>query len=453
MLFERIESKGLAHYSYIIGDGNEAAVIDPRRDCEIYVEKAAQAGCQICHIMETHRNEDYVIGSVELAAKTGAEIWHADGELDYKYGQPAKDSQKWRIGRFKMQAISTPGHTPGSMSYLLYDPDNVPWAVFTGDSLFAGDIGRVDLPGLDIMHEMANLMYDSIFNKLMKLDDGVLVYPGHGFGSVCGTAIAGRMWTTIGIERKYNPKIHYRDKSEFVKKIAEEHDRPPYFRQMEKLNLEGAPILGNLPIPPPLSSKVFAEKAKDSIVLDTRSEASFGASHVPNSLSIWLNGVPSFAGWFLPYDKPILLINDLDNPDEAVRRLIRLGYDNLAGYLKGEIHSWHTAGLESETTKMVTVHELCHLLDDSENIWILDVRKDEEVKRSQIPGAYHIPINQIPERKDEIPKDRSVYIFCGSGSRSMVAASLLQRQGWENLTVVLGGLAGWSSVTCSVRSN
>lgn len=451
MLFERIESKGLAHYSYIIGDGSQAVVIDPRRDCEIYVEKAAQEGYRVCHIMETHRNEDYVIGSVELASRTGAEIWHVDKELDYKYGQPTKDGQIWKIGRFKMQAISTPGHTPGSMSYLLYDPDNIPWAVFTGDALFAGDVGRVDLPGLDIMDEMANLMYDSIFNKLMKLDDGVLVYPGHGPGSVCGTAIAGRMWTTIGIERKYNPKLQYKNKSEFVAKIAKELERPPYFRQMERLNLDGAPLLRNLPMPPPLSPKDFAKKAKESIVLDTRLEVGFGAAHVPGAISIWLKGIPSFAGWFLPYDKPILLINDTDDTEPAVRYLLRLGYDNLAGYLAGEMHSWHTTGLESETTKMVTVQELCHLLDEGKNTWILDVRSDEEVENAEIPDAHHIHIIQIPERMAEIPKDRSVFIFCGSGSRSMIAASLLQRQGWKDVTVVLGGLAGWSSITCKIK--
>jgi len=454
MLFERIESKGLAHYSYIIGDGNQAVVIDPRRDCEIYLEKAARENCQISHIMETHRNEDYVIGSVELADHTGAEIWHADGQLDYHYGKPANDGQVWKIGRFRMQAISTPGHTPGSMSYLLYDPDNVPWIVFTGDTLFAGDIGRVDLPGLDIMKEMAGLLYSSLFDKLMKMDDGVLVYPGHGPGSVCGTAIAGRMWTTIGIERRYNPKLQYKDKSEFVAKIAKELERPPYFRQMEKLNIEGAPILGNLPLLRPLSPKSFAEKAKESIILDTRLEVGFGGAHIPNAISIWTKGVPSFAGWFLPYDKPILLVNETDNAEETVRNLIRLGYDNLAGYLAGEMHSWHTAGLDSEKTKMVTVQELCHQLDSREDIWILDVRGEEEVKNAQIPNTHNIHIAQIPEKMNQIPKEKSVYIFCGSGLRSMVVASLLQRQGWENVTVVLGGLAGWNSITCSlIRKN
>lgn len=453
MLFERIESKRLAHYSYIIGDGSEAVVIDPRRDCEVYIEKAIQEGCQIRHIMETHRNEDYVVGSVELAARTGAEIWHADEELDYHYGKPAKDGQKWRIGRFRMQAISTPGHTPGSMSYLLYDPDNIPWAVFTGDNLFAGDVGRVDLPGLDIMDKMADLQYDSLFNKLMKLDDGVLVYPGHGTGSVCGTAIAGRMWTTIGIERKYNPKLQYKGKSEFIANIAKELERPPYFRQMEKLNIEGAPILENLPVLTPLSPKTFAEKAKESIILDTRMELSFGGAHVPDAISIWLGGLPSFAGWFLPYDKPILLVNDTDDNDEAIRYLIRIGYDNLAGYLAGGMHSWHTTGLESKRMKMVTVQELCHLLDNNKDSWILDVRSLEEVKKAEIPGAHHIHITQILQHKDEIPKDRDVYIFCGSGSRSTIAASLLQLQGWKNLIVVLGGIAGWNSITCSVISD
>ncbi len=451
MLFERIESEGLAHYSYLIGDGKEAFVIDPRRDCAVYMEKASRAGCRIAHIVETHRNEDYAIGSVELAERTGAEIWHADAELEYQYGQPVRNGQIWRIGRFEIEAMSTPGHTPGSMSYLLHDPDGVPWMVFTGDALFAGDVGRVDLPGLDVMEEMANLLYDSLFNKLLKLDDGVIVYPGHGPGSVCGTAIAGRMWTTIGIERRYNPKLQYKDRTEFVTRVARELERPPYFRQIEKLNLEGAPVLGSLPTPPPLSPKEFAERSQNAIVIDTRMEVGFGASHVPDSISIWLDGLSSFAGWLLPYDRSILLVSDTGTIEQAVRKLIRMGYDNVAGYLAGEMHAWHTAGLESKSTKMVAVQELCHLLDESEDTWILDVRSEEEVENAQIPGAHHIHITQLQEHKDEVPKDRSVYVFCGSGLRSMIGASLLQREGWEDTTVVLGGLAGWSSITCPVK--
>ncbi len=451
MLFERIESKGLAHYSYLIGDRNEAVVIDPRRDCDIYVDKASREGYRITHILETHRNEDYVVGSTELASRTGAEIWHADEQLDYRYGKPAKDGQTWKIGNRKLEAIHSPGHTPGSMSYLLYDHGDAPWMVFTGDALFAGDIGRVDLVGVDRKEEMAGLLYDTLFNKLLTLGDYIIVCPGHGAGSVCAADIADRTLTTIGLERRLNPKLQYTHRDDFIANVAKELERPPYFRRMEKLNVEGAPLMGTLPIPTPLSASEFAEKSENGIVLDTRMEVGFGAAHVPNSLSVWLEGLPSFAGWFLSYDVPLLLVNETNDPLQAVRYLIRLGYDNLAGYLSGSMLSWHTAGKQSNSIQTFAVEALgCHL-DEKGPAWILDVRSEDEIKNSgALPHTHNIHITQLPLRMDEVPKDHPVYIFCGSGLRSMIAASLLQRQGWDNLIVVLGGLAGWKSDTCPV---
>ena len=180
MLFERIESEGLAHYSYLVGDQREAVVFDPRRDCEVYVERAYEQGLAIKHVLETHRNEDYLIGSVELAERTDAEIWHADSQLQYRYGRPAEDGQTWKVGRLEVRAIHSPGHTPGSMSYLLHDPEGEPWVVFTGDALFAGDVGRVDLLGMDRAEELAAQLYDTIFGKLLPLGDGVIVCPAHG---------------------------------------------------------------------------------------------------------------------------------------------------------------------------------------------------------------------------------------------------------------------------------
>ncbi len=452
MLFERIESKGLAHYSYLIGDGNEAVVIDPRRDCNVYIEKASVTGLRIAHILETHRNEDYVIGSLELAARTDAEIWHADAQWDYQYGQPVEDGQAWRVGRLKLEAIHSPGHTPGSMSYLLHDPDGAPWMVFTGDALFAGDVGRTDLLGTDRLEEMAGLLYDTLFNKLLPLGDEIIVCPAHGSDSVCGSAIAERVWTTIGLERRLNPKLQFADRDEFIANVAVKLERPTYFRQMEKLNLEGPPVLGSLPVPTPLSSGAFVQKAEDAFVLDTRMELGFGAAHVPNVLSIWLGGLASFAGWFLPYDRPILLVNETDDPTQAVRHLIRLGYDDLVGYLSGGMLAWHMAGRRSESIETVTVQELCQRLDADEDAWILDVRSHEELEREgEITGAHHIHITQLPLHLHEVSCDHPVYVFCGSGLRSMIGASLLQREGWENLTVVLGGLAGWNSVSCPLE--
>ena len=268
MLFKRFESEGLAHYSYLIGDGNQAVVIDPRRDCDVYVQVASEEGLRITHVLETHRNEDYVIGSVELASRTGAVIHlSAHDDLDYGYGERIRDGETLKIGRLKLKALHTPGHTLGHMSYLLYDPDGVPWMIFTGDALFAGDVGRTDFYGRDRLEEITGLLYESLFHKILPLGDEVILCPAHGAGSVCGTAIAERTWTTIGLERKHNLKLQYADKADFVEHVGRMLEYPPYFRMMEKLNLEGPPVLGRLPSPTPLSPRVFAERAEDVQVL------------------------------------------------------------------------------------------------------------------------------------------------------------------------------------------
>jgi len=450
MLFERVESEGLAHYSYIFGDGNEAVVIDPRRDCDIYTELAAAEGMRITTVLETHRNEDYVVGSLELSALSGAKVWHADGQFDYRYGEAVENGMTWEVGRFKIEAISTPGHTPGAMSYLLRDAEGHPWIVFTGDTLFAGDLGRVDLMGMDRAEEMASHLYDSVFNRLLPLGDEVIACPAHGAGSVCAASIADRKWTTLGIERQRNPKLKVKGKDDFVEKMAVELERPPYFREMERLNLVGAPFLHSIPRPTPIPAGEFL--SEDKLVLDTRMELAFGAAHIPGALSIWLSGISGFAGWFLPYDRQILLVDETGNPDRAVRQLRRIGYDDIGGYLAGGMVAWHTTGKESSMINTINVHNLCRLLDrdTGENgAWLLDVRSKQELENAgEITGAHHIHLTELPGRTDEVPKDRPVYIFCGSGLRSMVAASILQREGWNNLNVTLGGLAGWSSVSC-----
>lgn len=454
MLLERIVSAGLAHYSYLMGDRGLAVVIDPRRDVDIYIEMAHQAGLRIAHILETHRNEDYFVGSMELAGRTGAEVWHADAQMDYRYGKPATDGQRWRAGRLEIEAISTPGHTPGSMSYLLRDPSKIPWILFSGDALFAGDVGRIDLLGEEKAAEMAGLLYESLFRRILPLGDEVILCPAHGSGSVCGEAIAERTWTTLGIEKKHNPRLAAAGKEQFVSELlaSQPPDRPPYFSNMEKVNLDGGPILGALPSPRPLDAANFFELYQKAQVVDTRQELGFSAAHVPGSLSIWMGGLASFAGWFLSRERPILLVGDGNDADEATAILLRLGYDDIAGFLGGGMLSWHMAGLESSAVQTTTVQALCRLLDDGKEMAILDVRSDGELKREGgIEGALHIHITSIPERMKEIPKDRRVYIFCGSGMRSMLAASFLKAHGWNDLTVILGGSSGWRSRRCPIR--
>lgn len=452
MLFERIKSEGLAHYSYIIGDQNEAVVIDPRRDVQKYIDLASQSGMNIKTVLETHRNEDYVIGSYELKKRTGADIYHADGDLGYTYGEPAEENDTWKVGRLKLEAIHTPGHTLGSMSYVLHDPDGEPWMVFTGDVLFAGDVGRIDFYGEENLEKMAYKLYDSIFNKIVPLGDGVLVCPAHGSGSVCGTEIAERELTTIGIEKERNPKLQVKDKKEFAEKVAEMLEYPPYFEKMEKMNLDLPDHRLSGKTMDFLSPKEFKEKADNAMILDTRKELSFGASHIPGALSIWEDGVPNFAGWFLPYDKPILLVDEAGNPSKSLTYLKRIGYDNVEGCLAGGMLAWNMQGNESESIDTVNVHEVCDILDSDESTFLLDVRPQEEIeKKGEIEGAYELHLTKLPENLGDIPEDRSIYIFCGSGLRSMTAASILKRNGFEDLHVVLGGLSGWTSTTCPIK--
>ncbi|MCX8207251.1 MAG: MBL fold metallo-hydrolase [Methanothrix sp.] len=446
MLFERIVSEGLAHYSYILGNSGKAVVIDPRLDCDVYVDIASKNDMRITDILETHRNEDYVIGSVELSALTGASVWHADPELDYRYGAPARDGQVWQIGTWRIEAISAPGHTLGSMAYVLKDNAGVPHAVFTGDALFAGDVGRVDLLGMERSEELAGMLYESIFQRILPLGDGVLLCPAHGPGSVCGSAITDRPWTTIGMERLHNPKLRAGSRDEFIKSAAVELERPPYFRRMEELNVKGYRLRRH--VVPALSPEEVADALDECVILDTRSEVAYGGAHIPASQFIWMDGLSALAGWYLSYDKPVILVGD--EIDRATRILMRMGYDEISGYLGGGMLAWHMSGLESSSIRTVTVQELCRHLDQGGQAWILDVRSDEEVSRESITGAHHIHVTQLPGRIDEVPIEKAVYIFCGSGMRSMVAASFLKRHGWENLAVVLGGLAGWKSVTCPV---
>ncbi len=453
MLFERIVSEGLAHYSYLAGDKNEALVIDPRRDVEVYVEKASNVGMRIGHILETHRNEDYLVGSMELADRTGAEVWHADSQWDYRYGHPVEPGQKWNVGRLELEAIPTPGHTPGSMSYLLRDPTGLSSMVFCGDALFAGEVGRIDLMGREKAAENAGQLFDSLFGKLLPLGDEVIVCPAHGSGSSCGESISERLWTTIGLERKHNPRLQAKVKPEFVAALLKSQpERPPYFRKMEMANLEGGPILRALPDIRPLDPKDFQVLSDGAQILDTRQELAYSAAHIFGSQFIWLDGLASFAGWFLSYDRPILLVGEFNDHENAKRILIRQGFDNIAGFLAGGMLNWHMSGRESASIRTITVQETCRLLDRNEDIWILDVRSGSELEKDgKIEGTQHIPLTQIAARMDEIPKDRAVYVFCGSGMRSMVGASFLQARGWKEMVVILGGMAGWRSRKCPLK--
>jgi len=311
MILHKVKSEGIASLSYFLASGNEACVVDPRRDAKVFLKLAWDAEANIKYVFETHRNEDYVIGSKEIADVVDIGILHGPG-LDWKYGNTIKDGQEFQIGVLKIKAIHTPGHTDESTSYAVIDTttgDEV-IMIFTGDTLFVGDTGRIDMYGPELSEKNAENLYNSLFNKILPLGDQAVILPAHGAGSVCGVAINERELSTIGLERLQNPVLQLSDKDRFIKfKLSEHHYLAPYFKKMEVYNLEGPPLLKDLPRFKPLLPSEFKKKVEEGgIVVDTRNPASFGSVHIKNSYNIWLKGLPSYVGWVLPYEKPILLI-------------------------------------------------------------------------------------------------------------------------------------------------
>lgn len=449
MIFERIKSEGLAHLSYFVGSGNEAIVIDPRRDCQIYLDIARREGMKIKYIFETHRNEDYVIGSLELKELTDAEIYHGKG-VDFKYGIFVSDEQEFNFGSMKLTALHTPGHTDESMSYALTYPESgkAPLMVFTGDALFVGDVGRTDLYGPEEIPRMAANLYESIFSKILPLGDGVILCPAHGAGSLCGGAISKREYSTLGLERIQNPALQRTDKEKFIKfKLEEKLEFPPYFKKMEQYNLQGPPLLKGLPVPELLFPKEFVkEMEKGAMVVDTRMPHSFGGAHIKGSYGIWLKGLPYYAGWVLPYDKPILLVlEEKDQLEAAVSYLVRIGYDSIAGFLNGGISSWYMKALPVESLNLISVQSLKDKIEKNEEMVILDVRRDEEWEKGHIEGARHVYVGHLEENLDKVPRNSPIIVYCDSSRRSNIAASILKKNGYDMVYNVLGSMTAWKN--------
>ncbi|HUS79210.1 MAG TPA: MBL fold metallo-hydrolase [Patescibacteria group bacterium] len=445
MFFEKIKSDVVAHLSYIVGSKGEAMVVDPQRDCQVYIDITKREGLRIRYVFETHRNEDYVIGSLELADLTGAEIFHGPWPK-FKYGNRAGDGQEFRIGDLKVTAIHTPGHTPGCTSYAVTDltmgKDTV--MVFTGDTLFVGDVGRTDFAGPERRREWSKNLYDSIFNKLLPLGDQVILCPAHGSGSVCGGGIADREYSTLGLERLMNPVLQ-KGREEFVDfKVEEHHEYAPYFNMMETLNVEGAPYVGCGPNPPTMKPGEFKEMVDaGAIVVDTRPPPSFGAGHIKGSYALSLKRLGA-GGWVLPYDKPILLVlADQSHLDYVSRSLVRLGYDNVTGYLGGTMVTWYKAALPVETLEMKTVMQLREEMGAGENLLVLDVRSKEERLSGYIEGSLNIYVGLLEGRLEEVPEGRRVAVICKSGTRSSFASSILLRAGRKGITNILGGMDAW----------
>ena len=446
MLFERIVSEGISHNSYLIGSGGRAAVIDPRRDCDIYLEIASRNELVITHIFETHRNEDYIIGSLELKSRCGAEIFHG-ARMAFAYGTPVREGDRFILGSLVLSVLETPGHTEEGISLVLRDTDvaDQPYMVFSGDTLFAGDIARTDFFGQERKREMAEKIFDSIANKILPLGEGVILCPAHGAGSVCGEEIADHPFTTIGYEKKTNPSLTSGRELFVSRRATESPYFPPYFRQMETNNRDGAPILHRLPDLPHLSiQKVNQIRKSGCQIVDIRSPTSFGAGHIPGSISIWREGLPVFMGWVLDYQRPIIIVDDFNLDLDHVRRhFIRLGYDTVAGILSGGFPAWTKAAQDIGTVPTCSVQQLNERLK-KENPFILDVRDIKNWRAvGHIPGAHHIFVGELPHHLDEIPKDEPVVVYCDAGYKGSLAASILSVNQYHDLTNLLGGMTAW----------
>lgn len=441
MFLETVRAEGLNHISYIIGDSGAAAVIDPRRDCRIYTEIAARHGTKISHIFETHRHEDFVSGALELARRTKARILHGNSAI-IKYGEAVKDGTKLDLGNITIQVIETPGHTPESISIALSDRafSSTPVAVFTGDTLFVGDVGRTDLYGAR-REEMSGKLYDSIHKKLLPLGDHVIIYPAHGEGSICGKKLAAREFSTIGYERQFNHLLA-KNRKEFIKhKTTEEHYFAPYFRQVEKFNQDGIPLLAKLPEPFPESVDGFSDAIERNsiLVVDVRAPEAYAGAHIAGSLAMPLTKLPLLAGWFLPYDKKIGLVTDRDEDAARARLyLMRMGYDNAELYLAGGMSAWTRSGKEFLSIPVVAANSLKPHSGNKEGFYLLDVRSHSEAEETPVNAQRRIWIGELPHHFKDLPRDRKIITLCGTGQRAIAAASLLRREKFANVEVCLG---------------
>ncbi|MCW4000038.1 MAG: rhodanese-like domain-containing protein [Candidatus Bathyarchaeota archaeon] len=447
MKLVKVRSEGLAHNSYYLSSRGEAAVIDPRRDSQIYSQLAAEDCSKIRYILETHRNEDYIVGSLELQNQTGAQICHSK-MLPFRYGeQNLSGGDTLNLGDVKIKALYTPGHTDESLCYLVYEGEEAK-LVFSGDTLFAGSVGRTDLYGANKWATQAQKLYDSLQGELLTLDSGVLVYPAHGAGSVCGGGITGYEPTSIGYEKQTNPYLRLTKEGFVERAMAEQLVKPRYFKTMEEQNLNGAPLLSELSYPKPLTLSQFEEQMQHPgmVVLDTRRPYSYAGAHVPNALSLWLNGSSAYTGWLLDPAQQVIFIHErASDNDTATTWLRRQGFDNLGGFLCGGMEEWQEAGNPIKSNPTITASLLRGKLDRGE-VALLDVREPHEwLKDGYVGGATLINFAELPQKTAELPMDKPWAVTCSVGNRSSIAVSILERAGISGANV-LGGMTAWTNL-------
>lgn len=447
MLLEKIKTPGLSHLSYIIGSGGKAAIIDPRRDCEIYVEKARAQGLEITHIFETHRNEDLITGSPVLADMTGAKVLHGPNPAEpIAFAETAREGDCFEIGQLRIEVLETPGHTDDHLAYVIHDtayPDG-PVGVFTGDALFVGDVGRTDFYP-ERKREVAGLLYDSL-QKLIGLGDQTIIYPAHGAGSVCGSGMAEREFSTIGHERRNNPRLKIGSREDFIDaKVAEVHYQPPYFRLMERLNIEGANVAPRVTIPRLLNLGEFRQLAVDKVI-DIREPLAFASGHFPGSFCLPVGMISAFAGWFLSEDDRLALVAaNEEQLSQAMSHLVRIGFDNVLGGYTGVVPA-AAQGVEMGQIPMVDAACVAQRIDAGKQGWtLLDVRDAEERESVHIDGSRHIYVGELSSRFEELDREQHYTVMCASGMRASVAAGWLASKGFGNIDVFLGSMGAWNA--------
>jgi hydroxyacylglutathione hydrolase len=449
MTVDRIYTGGLAQVAYLVADeaAGVAAVIDPRRDIETYREWAAERDLRIETILETHVHADFVSGARELAAATGATIFTSRrGEQEFPH-HPLDDGDEVAVGRLRLRAFWTPGHTPEHLGYLLIDPDQRPdpIALFSGDVLFVGEIGRPDLLGPEQTQRLVEQLYETVVNHLSQLPDDVIVYPGHTAGSPCGKKIGDAPQTTIGQEKRFNYAFQARSKDRFVQTVMEGMPTPPaYYPTMKRVNKVGPTLLRDLPAGKPLSATdVAARQAAGALLIDARPVDRFARGHIPGAVSVGLG--PSFAiwaGWLTPYDREVVLVLDEDEQFEDARtELRRIGIDAVAGYLAGGMIAWQAAGKPIESMETIPAEDLASRLSA---YTVLDVRDRTEWQAGRLPGAINAPAGDLAQGADApVNGSGKVAVICGTGFRSALAASLLQQRGNHDIVQVDGGMNAW----------
>jgi hydroxyacylglutathione hydrolase len=463
MFFHQRFIPGLAIASYMVGDekAREVAVVDPTRDVDAYLRIAKTEGLKITHVLETHVHADYLSGAAELKARlNGAVTVHASGMGGSAWTPPyadhvARDGDEVKIGAVRLRAVHTPGHTPEHVMWMLFDTTRsaeAPWLIFTGDFLFVGDVGRPDLLGEEARQKLARQLYRSVFEVLPPLPDFTEIFPGHGAGSLCGKAIGSRRSSTLGFERRFNPSLKPMPEEQWTQNLLRGMPlAPPYFRRMKQLNSTGPRLLGpEMPGQQRFrAAEVHERLCEHCMVLDVRPKEAFAAAHIPGSINIPLGpSLPTWAGWVLPYDKRLVLIapHPADVP-AVVTDLVRVGLDQVEGYIEDGIDAWENGGFVLAQLDSLTVHGLAERLrsPSAQRPFILDVRTESEWNAGHIDGAHHVHGGLLQERLGEVPADRPVAVICGTGYRGSIAASFLKAHGRREVANVLGGMSAWTA--------